>query len=54
MERRLSDDRRSKDIPLPAGMRERRVRAERRLPEVDYLEVDEHIELRPAAPAKPH
>lgn len=45
MERRRSSDRRQCDMPLPPNMVDRRRKAERRLPEVEFLEVEEFIEL---------
>lgn len=45
MERRTRADRRVQDQPLPEQMEERRRSVERRLPEVEYIEIDEYIEL---------
>ncbi|MBS1162036.1 MAG: hypothetical protein H6R15_4455 [Proteobacteria bacterium] len=46
-ERRSDQDRRLQDFGPPEGLAERRVRAERRFPEVCFTEVDEHIEIPP-------
>lgn len=43
--RRNDFDRRIEDFGPPADCHERRGSPERRLPEVTYVEVDEHVEI---------
>ncbi|HXE38761.1 MAG TPA: hypothetical protein VN639_09810 [Azonexus sp.] len=47
---RTGKDRRQEDVGPPRGLEERRLIPERRLPEVEHVEFDAHIELLPAAP----
>ena len=44
-ERRRGADRRVRDIGPPSGVTERRMRPERRCPDVEFVEFDEFIEL---------
>lgn len=44
-ERRKRIDRRTKDLGVPEGLEERRLSPERRRPEVQHMDFDEHIEV---------
>lgn len=46
-DKRAGEDRRVQDFGPPDDCGERRVRAERRYPEVLYAEIDEHIVIPP-------
>lgn len=45
---RTGKDRRQEDVGPPFGLEERRLLPERRLPEVEHVEFDAHIEVLPA------
>ncbi len=44
-ERRAREDRRMEDVPLDLGQPDRRLRPERRQPVVEYLPIEEYIEV---------
>lgn len=46
-EKRACPDRRELDVGPPYGVEERRLTPERRIPEVEEVEFDEHIEVKP-------
>lgn len=48
-DKRSGKDRRVLDIGPPPGIAERRLRPERRHPQIEEVEFDEHIEVLPVA-----
>jgi hypothetical protein len=44
-EKRTRMERRQDDLGPPAGMEERRIRPDRRHPEVEEVHIDDHIEI---------
>lgn len=47
---RTGKDRRNEDVGPPFGLEDRRRIPERRLPKVEHVEFDAHIEVLPAVP----
>ena len=48
--RRVKVDRRTAELGPPQSVEERRRQAERRHPEVEHVDFDEYVEMRPAVP----